>query len=177
MQKKRCSRGCCAPAILFVLRLATQHTRCLESNVCCIASIDSAQPLPQGQQLARLLSLIRMVTMVTIGGDLQPGRLADWVVAAKKVVSQRNPGNKVQNACHTRGAKNKLLHQYNEKEHVLHLEFGCKNTCGQDFSETQRFRPAKQPIQLSRANPEKIPRQGYVGLTSVACKWRSKPSL
>eukprot|EP00983_Pelagomonas_calceolata_P051711 1142532-Pelagomonas_calceolata.AAC.2 len=29
----------------------------------------------------------------------------------------------------TCGAKNKFVHQYCEKEHVLHLKFDCKNTC------------------------------------------------
>eukprot|EP00967_Tisochrysis_lutea_P062690 scaffold80593_cov19-Tisochrysis_lutea.AAC.1 len=51
-----------------------------------------------------------MVTMVTMGGDLQPGRLADRLVAGtdeqigssldavKKVASQEYPGSKVQKA-------------------------------------------------------------------------------
>eukprot|EP00983_Pelagomonas_calceolata_P007270 236995-Pelagomonas_calceolata.AAC.1 len=62
-----------------------------------------------------------------------------WCV---KCVSQKS-WNKVQKACDTHGAKNKLIHQCSEKEHVLDLEFDCKNTC-----HTQRFHHAKQPIQL-----------------------------
>eukprot|EP00983_Pelagomonas_calceolata_P047309 1140570-Pelagomonas_calceolata.AAC.1 len=83
-----------------------------------------------------------------MGDDFQPGHLADWFVAgrsqpgiAKQVAPQRNPGNKVQKARNTRSAKSKLqvVHQYSEKECVLHLEFDCKSTC-----HTQRFHPAKQ---------------------------------
>eukprot|EP00983_Pelagomonas_calceolata_P003986 129628-Pelagomonas_calceolata.AAC.1 len=58
-----------------------------------------------------------------MGGDLQPGRLADRLVAGlrqtkrhelrhKKEKLSRNSGNKVQKACDICGAKNKLVHQY-----------------------------------------------------------------
>eukprot|EP00983_Pelagomonas_calceolata_P024939 784234-Pelagomonas_calceolata.AAC.1 len=60
-----------------------------------------------------------------MGGDLQPGRLADRPVAgienrlensldaAKKVASQKNLGSKVQKALDNCGAKDKREHQYN----------------------------------------------------------------
>eukprot|EP00983_Pelagomonas_calceolata_P119077 1160567-Pelagomonas_calceolata.AAC.4 len=65
-----------------------------------------------------------MTTMVTMGVDLQPGRLADRLVAGtdkqiesslnvvKKVASQEYPGSKVQKALDTCGAQNKRVHQY-----------------------------------------------------------------
>eukprot|EP00983_Pelagomonas_calceolata_P111797 1159819-Pelagomonas_calceolata.AAC.2 len=56
-------------------------------------------------------------------------QLENSLDAAEKVASQISPGHKVQKACDNRSAKNKLVHQYSEKEHVLHLEFDCKNTC------------------------------------------------
>eukprot|EP00983_Pelagomonas_calceolata_P104276 1159007-Pelagomonas_calceolata.AAC.1 len=60
-----------------------------------------------------------------MGVDLQPGRLADRLVAgiekqdensldaAKKVASQKNLGIKVQKARDTCGANNKRVHLYN----------------------------------------------------------------
>eukprot|EP00983_Pelagomonas_calceolata_P131563 1161787-Pelagomonas_calceolata.AAC.5 len=62
------------------------------------------------------------------------------------VASQKNPESKVQVA----HDHHRVRYSYRTNlfmstvEHVLHLEFDCKNT-----RHTQRFHPAKQPIQIS----------------------------
>eukprot|EP00983_Pelagomonas_calceolata_P014698 467100-Pelagomonas_calceolata.AAC.1 len=97
-------------------------------------------------------------------------QLENSLDAAKKVASLRNPGNKVQKARDTCGAKNKCVHQYSEKEHVLHLEFDCKTPVTHRGSILQNSQfniqsmstkpePAHITHNLLRQIQKKIPRQ------------------
>eukprot|EP00983_Pelagomonas_calceolata_P075463 1153031-Pelagomonas_calceolata.AAC.4 len=80
-------------------------------------------------------------------GNLQLESLADRLL--------KYPGNKVQKACDTCSAKIKLVHQYSEKEHVLYLEFDCKNTWYEHEAGT-----CSHYAKLAQANPENDTKAG-----------------